>query len=149
MDTLPEAQGPPPILTSKLPRFSLWSSLKISLSPPQLPPPAPGIPSLKTHPPPTFFLFFCNPAPKYLLCQHVQKACTKKHHLLLLPTTSLSLIRSSWQKNAALSGDPSRCQPFIGFFNSTIWFTEGQLRGDTWLLESPPPAKKKISGAKE
>ena len=36
---------------------------------------------------------------------------------------------------------PPRSQPFIGSFNSTTWFTESQLRGDTWFLEIVTPVQ--------
>ena len=36
---------------------------------------------------------------------------------------------------------PPRCQPFIGSFNSTTWFIESQLRGDTWFLEIVTPVQ--------
>ena len=45
------------------------------------------------------------------------------------------------QKRTPLSEDPPRCQPFIGSFNSTTWFTESQLRGDTWFLEIVTPVQ--------
>ena len=58
------------------------------------------------------------------------------------PSTTMQLAaKKPQQKRTPLSEDPPRCQPFIGSFNSTTWFTESQLRGDTWFLEIVTPVQ--------
>ena len=107
-----------------------------------------------SHPPPlssTILLSSSRTLPQKILCLVLsfflpQALCSLWKTLTL--RFSLSL------KKAPPAGDapplterthlwkfPSRCQPFNGSFNSTTWFTEGQLRGNTWFLEIVTPVQ--------
>ena len=77
---------------------------------------------------------------KYLSDQHEKlppwKYLSDQHEKLPYPTVGLL----HYNRNAPplnrlqlFSNPLFRCQPFNGSFNSTTWFTEGQLQGDTWL----------------